>query len=261
MIGHRSALFWGEVLHQRLRPLRHRLRYRVFWMLIDLDELPALAKSLRWFSHNRFNLFSVHDRDHGWGNGQALRSWVEQRLAESGVEFNGGSIRLLCFPRVLGYGFNPLSVYFCYCRDGLLKALLYEVNNTFGERHCYLIPVVEPPSPYVHQHCDKRLYVSPFSSVEGGYRFHVLPPERRVAVAINQHDDDGPLLNAWLRAERRPLNDRMLLASFVRFPFLTLKVIGGIHWEALKLWRKGLRLIQRPAPPAAEISVGDGRRS
>jgi hypothetical protein len=255
-----SSLYWGEVLHQRLRPRRHRLRYRVFWMLIDLDELPAVSSRLRLFSHNRFNLFTFYDRDHGPGDGQSLRPWVQRHLEKSGVDFTGGRVRLLCFPRVLGYGFNPLSVYFCYHRDGTLHALLYEVNNTFGERHSYLIPVGESASPTVHQRCDKCLYVSPFNPVAGGYRFHVLPPDRRVAVAINQDDDHGPLLNAWMRAERRPLTDGMLLASFLRFPFLTLKVILGIHWEALRLWRKGMRLVPRPAPPPAEISVVEARQ-
>jgi len=141
-----STLYVGSVMHRRLRPRRHRLRYRVFWMLLDLDEIERLPRVLRLFSHNRFNAVSFHDADHGDGSATPLRAQVERHLAAAGIALGGGAIRLLCMPRILGYGFNPLSVYFCYQRSGLLAAILYEVHNTFGERHSYLIPTGGPVS-------------------------------------------------------------------------------------------------------------------
>ena len=137
----RSTLYAGIVTHRRVRPRPHRLRYRVFWMLLDLDEIGQLPRRLRLFSHNRFNALSFFDTDHGDGSGRPLRDQVEGHLRAAGLATDGGAIRLFCMPRVFGYGFNPLSVYFCYQRDGSLAALLYEVHNTFRERHSYLIPV------------------------------------------------------------------------------------------------------------------------
>src|SRR5262249_48726005 len=135
MRGEPSAIYAGTVMHQRLRPRRHRLRYRVFSLLLDLDELDEVAARLRLLSRNRFNLFSFFDRDHGDGRREPLRMQIERRLAAAAIAPDGGAIRLLAMPRVLGYVFNPLSVYFCYRRTGVLAAVVYEVNNTFGERH------------------------------------------------------------------------------------------------------------------------------
>lgn len=155
-----SALYIGRVMHQRLRPKRHRLSYRVYNLLIDIDELPQLHARLRCFSVDRFNLFSFHAADHGDGSGRDLRAQVEARLREAGLP-TGGAIRLLAMPRLLGHVFNPLSVWFCHAPGGALQALLYEVNNTFGQRHSYLIPVADDGAPIVEQHCDKQMYVSP----------------------------------------------------------------------------------------------------
>jgi len=250
-----SALYFGDVMHQRVKPRRHRLRYRVFFTFVDIDELSCLHQRLPLFSYNRLNLFSFFDKDHGPGDGSPLRCWVEGHLAGAGVDLGGGAIRLLCFPRVLGYVFNPLSVYFCYQPNGELGAILYEVSNTFGERHTYLAPVVSDGSSAVSHRCDKNFYVSPFNAVEGGYSFRVEPPGQSVTVVINQSDTEGPLLHAALRAKRVPLTRAALLSAFVRYPLLTLKVIAGIHWEALRLWGKGLRLVDRPQPPARPVTV------
>ena len=255
MNGSASALYFGDVVHQRVRPCRHRLRYRVFFLLVDLDELDTLPRRLRIFSRNRFNLFSFYDRDHGPGDGRPLRPWVERQLAAAAVDLEGGAIRLLCFPRMLGYVFNPLTVYFCHRPDGEPAAILYEVNNTFGERHTYLVPVAPGSAPVLRHRCEKRFYVSPFNAVDGGYSFVVKPPADAVTVVINQSDHAGPLLHATLAARRAPLTRSALLATFVRYPLMTLKVIAGIHWEALRLWRKGLRLVDRPQPPAHPVTV------
>ncbi|MBM3488139.1 MAG: DUF1365 domain-containing protein [Alphaproteobacteria bacterium] len=250
-----SAIYRGEVVHLRVRPRRHRLRYRVFALLLDLDEIDRLAARLAIFSRNRFNLFSFHDRDHGAGDGAALRPWIESHLAAAGIALGGGPIRLLCYPRILGYVFNPLSVYFCHRSDGTLAAIVYEVNNTFGERHSYLIPVAEPQATTIRQASPKRFYVSPFIETEGHYDFRIQAPGETVLVTVNHGDDDGLLLHAAFRGHRVALGDRALAAAFVAFPLMTLKIIAGIHWEALRLWRKGIALHRRPAPPAEPVTL------
>ena len=243
----KSSLYFGTVVHRRLRPCQHRLVYKVFSLFVDLDELPCLSRQIRIFSYNRFNLFSFHDRDHGPGDGKPLRHWVESHLADAGIDLNGGSIRLLCYPRVLGYVFNPLSVYFCYGRDGVLAAIIYQVNNTFRERHSYLIPVIEglnfriaDEGKIIRQDCEKEFYVSPFIPTKGEYRFKILVPGSRIALSIEHDDGEGPLLRAAFTGDRADFSDRLFGVAFLRYPLMTLKVIGGIHWEALRLWIKGV---------------------
>ena len=254
-----SAIYAGTVMHRRTRPRRHRLAYQVFSFLIDLDELPALDRTVTGFGYNRFNLIAFHDRDHGPGDGAPLKLWVEDNLRRAGIELNGGPVRLMCYPRVLGYVFNPLSVYFCYRRapDGTLAlaALLYEVSNTFKQRHTYLIAVSEIEHGIVRQSCSKKLYVSPFIAMDMTYNFRVRPPTDALAVAIQEADDQGTLLFASFSGRRRALTSSATLRSFFAFPLLTLKVIGGIHWEALKLWLKGVPLVHRPSPPTEPVSI------
>lgn len=252
----RSALYVGAVTHRRLRPRPHRLRYRVFSLLLDLDEIPAIAARLRLLSHRRFNLFGFDERDHADGSGAPLRGWVDRQLAAAGIDLEAGPIRLLAMPRVLGYGFNPLSVYFCHHRDGRLLALLHEVHNTYGERHTYLIPVTTPESPdAIRQDCAKAFHVSPFMAMNMRYEFRVRAPDDALNIVIRGTDADGPVIVASMAAERRELTDMALLRAFLRTPLLSLKVILGIHWEALRLWRKGLRLHTRPPPPAQAVSL------
>ena len=256
-----SALYTGIVMHQRMKPRRHALHYRVFSLLLDLDELPVLGGHLRMFAYNRFGIYGFHDRDHGPRDGSPLRPWVEAALTLADIDIAGGPIRLLCYPRVFGYVFNPLSVFFCYHRDGALRAILYEVRNTFGEKHGYLIPV-EDDGPVVRQSCDKTFFVSPFIDMAQTYHFQVRPPDDRIAVAIRQDDPEGTLLYASFTGDRAPLDDRSLRRAFLRYPLLSLKVIGGIHWEALKLWLKGIPLTTpRPAPPETAVSVIPASRS
>lgn len=250
-----SSLYFGTVAHRRLRPHRHALDYRVFSLLLDLDEIPALARRLKFFSRNRFNLFSFHDRDHGTRRDTPLRPYVEAQLARAGIALDGGAIRILTFPRMLGYVFNPLSIYFCHQRDGALRAILYEVRNTFGEMHSYLIPVSAPERDIVQQSCAKEFYVSPFMAMACRYEFRLSVPGERLAVFISQSDADGLLLQASLEGRRVELTDRALIGAFVRYPLLTLKVIVGIQWEALKLWRKGLRPLPRPSPPSETVTI------
>lgn len=252
----RSCLYFGRVMHKRLRPFRHRLDYRVFSLYLDLDELPALARRLRLFSHNRWNLFAFQDRDHGARDGAPLRAWIDGRLAEAGIDLEGGAVRLLCFPRVLGYVFNPLTIWFCHHRSGRLAAVLYEVRNTFGEKHGYLIPVdpARAPGAPILQSCDKAFYVSPFIAMTATYHFRLAEPDERLAVLIRQWTPEGELLIASQTGQRRPLTDARLAGAFFAYPLMTLKVIGAIHWHALKLWRKGAKIVPRPAPPARAVS-------
>lgn len=249
-----SAIYVGSVAHRRLAPRAHALRYRAFWLVLDLDELPALAAKLRLFSYNRPNLFSLYDADHGDGGPTPLREQIEQNLAAAGIEISGGAVRLLCMPRTLGYSFNPLSVYFCHRADGVLAAVIYEVHNTFGERHSYLIPT-GTPSGVLRQRCRKAFYVSPFMDMEMSYEFRVHPPGERVAIAIQGSGAEGPLINACLVGARRALSDRALLRAFIAVPAVTLKVIAAIHWQALRLWLKGLRLRPRPERPDRLVTI------
>lgn len=251
-----SALYLGAVTHRRLRPKPHRLRYRIFSLLLDLDEIPTLVARLRLFSHRRFNLFGFDERDHADGSGAPLRGWVEGHLAVAGIDLEGGAIRLLAMPRLLGYGFNPLSVYFCHHRDGRLLALLHQVHNTFGERHTYLIPVATTDDPSaIRQNCAKAFHVSPFMAMDMLYEFRIRAPDDALNIVIRGTDADGPIIVAALAATRRDLTDAALLGAFLRTPLLTVKVIIGIHWEALRLWRKGIRFHGKPTPPAHQVSI------
>jgi hypothetical protein len=249
-----SCLYIGRVMHRRLRPRRHRLDYRVFSLYVDLDDLPALTRRLRLFAHNRFSLLALHDADHGDG-GTPLARWARGVLQEAGIALPGGRIGLLCYPRLLGYVFNPISVYYCFDRSGRLGAVLYEVHNTFGERHTYVVPVdAAGPGPVRHS-AAKRLHVSPFIGMQATYRFRLHAPDERLSLAIREDDADGPLLHAALSGARTELTDASLLRTVLRFPLMTLKVILGIHWEALRLWLKGVAVHRKPAPPASPVTV------
>lgn len=254
-----SALYVGRVTHHRLRPRRHRLAYRTYWLLLDLDELPALSRRLRLLAYNRFNLFSVHDEDHGSGEQKPLRAQIETHLAGAGIDLAGGKVLLLAMPRLLGYAFNPLSVYFCYRRDGTLSALVYEVHNTFRQRHSYVIAVAGDAGA-VQQHCAKRFYVSPFLDMEMRYDFRVEAPGDAVRVTVRGSDRDGDLIAATLFGRRETLTDTRLLRLFFSHPLLTLKVTLAIHFEASLLWLKGLRLRPRPAAPERPVTVGESVR-
>lgn len=240
-----SCLYVGSVMHHRLRPKTHRLRYRVFWMLLDLDEIDVLPAKLRLFSHNSFNLVSFHDRDHGDGTDVPLRLQIENLLRRAGCDSDRGRIELFCMPRIAGYAFNPLSVYFCRRRDGSLDAIIYEVHNTFGQRHSYVIPCDGAAGGIIAQHCSKAFYVSPFLGMDLSYTFRVQPPGADVTVAINTRDDSGPVLSAALSGTRIGLSDANLLRVWLSHPLLTLKVILAIHWQALRMVLKGFRFHPR----------------
>ncbi|MBY0563498.1 MAG: DUF1365 family protein [Hyphomonadaceae bacterium] len=248
-----SAIYQGHVAHRR--PGKHRLRYSVFMLALDIDELPALDRDLRWFSHNRLNLLALHDRDHGERTGAPIRPQIEAKLREAGVAWDGGRIVLLAMPRLLNYVFNPLSVYFCMRRNGELAALMHEVSNTFGERHFYVLPPTQRENGAITQACDKAFFVSPF--LEGGlrYEFQVTPPGEKAVVAMAVKRGHDIALTASFAGERRELTDPNLLRAWAGNPLMTLKVIAGIHWEALQMWLKGVRYLGRRGQRAAAAPI------
>ncbi|MFN3891892.1 MAG: DUF1365 domain-containing protein [Beijerinckiaceae bacterium] len=251
-----SAIFAGSVMHRRVRPRRHRLRYSIFSLLFDLDELDTLDARLRLFSRNKFNLFSFHDDDYGFEKGLPLKQQIEALLREAGVQPDGGAVRLLTIPRILGYAFNPLNVYFCYMRAGRLAAIVCEVNNTFGQRHAYVL-LAEPASAggAMRCACAKKFYVSPFIGMDLTYDFRITPPEDDVTIAIRGYNDDGTLITAVHTAARVEVSDLSIARTLLSHPLMAIKVIGGIHWEALKIWLKGVRLHERPAPPEKPATI------
>jgi DUF1365 family protein len=248
----RSCIYQGRVMHHRLRPVQHRFVYRVFSVFLDLDELPALNTRLRLFSVERRNLLSFRAADHGDRDGTALHPWVTQQLAASGIALVRPRIMLLCFPRVLGYAFNPLSIYFCY-DDDRLTAIVYEVKNTFGGQHAYVFPVQrEDNHRRLTAHgCDKNFSVSPFIDMEARYEFDVAVPDQRLCVVIRESERGAPLLVASQVGRRRPLTDTTIFACLAVDLFMTFKVFVGIHVEALRLWLRGVPLLTQVTRPAS----------
>ncbi len=254
-----SALYVGRVLHLRHRPVRHRLSHRVFFLLVDLAELGNLSSRLRLFSYKRFGVLSFTDADHGARDGQPVRNWVENELRRVGLFDPDGRIYLACFPRMWGYVFNPLSIFYCYDGGGRLTAILHEVRNTFGELHGYLLPVAETADPeaVIRQSVAKDFHVSPFIPMGARYDFRLNRPGDRLSVAIEDHFSGGLGLSAVLVGRRRPLSDSQLLRVVATHPLMTLKIVAAIHWHALRLWLKGAPVFRKPAPPERTVTLGD----
>ncbi len=247
-----AAIYSCVVMHRRYRPVQYVFRYRIFSLLIDIDRLDALDRCSSLFSVDRFNLFSFHRSDH-LGQGESnLRGWAEQVLSQHGLRSQGLRIRLLCMPRVLGWGFNPLSIWYCETDDGEPVAAICEVRNTFGERHCYLLSA-GPDWPIRNGHA-KEFHVSPFMPVSGDYAFVLDRPLDQLRVVIQQSDQGAPLLGASQMGQRQPFSTRSLLRQFLRIPFQTAKVLGAIHWQALKIWVRGAPFHRKPEPPLEEVS-------
>ena len=253
-------LYVGEVMHRRSRPKAYEFVYRVFNIVVDIDKLRDDALGRRLFSYNRFNLFSFYDRDHGARDGSTLRPWVEKHLADAGLSHAAAHIRLLCMPRVLGYVFDPISIYYCSDLEGNLAAVLYEVKNTFGDQHGYLFPVERGQTAPQDHVADKIFHVSPLIAMNARYRIRTASPDDRLAVLIRESDEEGEFLVATLTGERRDMTDAALLSRFFRIPFLTLKIMIAIHFEAIRLMLRGVKYTTRPEPPAKEVSLPPPRR-
>ena len=240
-------IYHGETTHRRQGAVRHRFRYRLFQLLLDIDRVDEDLKGLWMLRHGRFGLFSFADRDHGHRDGAPLRGWVEERLAQAGVTATARRIRLLAMPRVLGFVFNPISLFYVDDGEGRLEAVIYEVNSTFGQTHAYVAPA-SGAGPQRHT-AGKKLFVSPFYAVDGAYRFDVSPPDERLTLTIVKSVGDQPDFLATLSARRETVTNRSLFRLFFGFPLMTARVVAAIHWQAVRLLVKGVPLVARaPAP-------------
>jgi DUF1365 family protein len=250
-----ASLYVGRTTHHRFKPRPHRFSYGVFQLLLDVDRLGEAFAGLKLARLGRIGLISFDVRDHGARDGAPLRAWVEDRLAAAGLTASARRIRLLCFPRVLGFVFNPLSIFFVQDAEDRLEAVIYEVNNTFGQTHAYVAPASGAGDQ--RQAADKVLYVSPFFRVDGGYRFRIVPPGERFKLVIAKSAASGETdFVASLGARREPLTDASLLSLSLSKPFMTLGVVAAIHWQAFRLLLKGAPFGPRPPGPKAGMSVG-----
>ncbi len=235
-----TCIYRGEVVHKRLKPKVHKFSYKACYFLFDLSDLKALDNSCFLFSYNRWGPISFFDRDHGSKDGENILQWVEEKLEEADIMNGVGRVKLLCFPRMFGFVFNPLSTYFCYDNKGLLFAILYEVSNTYRETHTYVMPVKSQEKMVIRQSCSKLLYVSPFIEMETDYHFRVLAPEGKVSIVIRQENSKGLLLAASFFGKKEEFTTINIFNCLIQYPFLTVKVILGIHWEAVRLFFKKL---------------------
>lgn len=242
-----TSLYIGTVSHQRFKPIPHSLRYKVYSLLLDLEEVSASTLKLRLFSINRFNLFSFYNRDYLEKSSTPLPAQVGALLIKAGISQAPVTIRLLTIPRFLGFAFNPLSIFYCYDSGGVLFAIIYQVNNNWGERHCYVLPVTQPPQPLIQQSCAKEFYVSPFMSMEMHYDFTITSPDDSLMVTIEGRDAHDKLITAYHEATRQKLTDAHLARLCFTHPFMAYKVIIAIFWEAFLLFNKGLKWHQKTA--------------
>ena len=239
-----SCIYSGIINHKRFKPKKHFFSYKTFSLLIDLSELDELHKKIRLFSYNRFNILSFYNLDHGPRDGTSLSKWVKKILVKSKINISGVRIRLFCFPRFFGYVFNPLSVFYCYDKKLNLKAVLYEVKNTFNEQHTYIFRSTKKSNLILHK-CNKKFYVSPFIEMKTFYNFRLSKPKKNINILIKQTDKNGPLLIAQQRGKRITLNSQNLFLQFLKHPLMSFKVIMAIHFEAFRLWSKGVKLVRK----------------
>ena len=237
-----SKIYTGKVIHRRFKPKEHYFKYSVFSLLIDLDELEDIQKEISIFSYNKFNIISFFDKDHGERDSSSLKNWVYSNLKTLGIE-EEVKIKLLCYPRIFGYVFNPLSIFFVYDKNSKLIAILYEVKNTFGEQHTYVFKTND--ETVIQNNCKKQFYVSPFIEMNCEYSFKILKPEEQLSVVINQSDEEGKLLFASQDGTAQEFNNKNLIISFLSHPLMSFKVIAAIHYEAFKLWIKRIKLVTK----------------
>ena len=231
-----SCIYNGAVKHQRFRPIEHSLNYRTFSMLLDLNEIENLAKNISIFSLNKFNLFSFYNCDHGARDGSSLNDWVQKNIKKFNISNNITKITLLCYPRVFGYVFNPLSVFYCY-ENNDLRAIFYEVKNTFNEQHTYIFKIKD--NGKIEQKCKKKFYVSPFMDMETYYNFKLLNPKEKLSIFIKQTNGEETVLTATQTGDKKEFSFKQLLINFFKYPLMTIKIISSIHYEAFFLWKKG----------------------
>ena len=247
----KSALYHCEVVHKRLYPKHHSFKYKIAMLLLDLDNLERTSAQHRFFSYNQWNIFSFFDRDHGPSDGTPLRLWAENLMREKGINCcsGEGTLLLLTLPRMYGYVFNPLSIYYYFDSKEKLTAVIYQVTNTFGDRHCYVVPIDhQQESGMIYSHsAEKQLFVSPFISMSATYDFYIRTPSKKIQLAIHEFENAKHILTATLSGKEECLNNDTIISAAIRYPFLTFKVIGAIHWNALLLWLKRVPLFHYPS--------------
>ncbi len=248
-----SKIYTGKVIHKRFKPKEHYFKYNVFSLLIDLNELEQINKYIKFFSYNKFNIISFYDKDHGDRDGSSIKLWVKKNLRNIGIMKEDISIKLLCYPRIFGYVFNPLSTYFIYNKHSELISIFYEVKNTFGEQHTYIFKAQDEKT--VQNKCKKKFYVSPFIEMDCEYHFKTLNPREQLSVVINQNDKDGKLLFASQDGISKDFNNKNLILSYLTHPLMTFKIIGAIHYEAFKLWAKRIKLIAKKIKLKNNITI------
>ena len=238
-----SSIYNGTVIHKRFKPKIHFFKYQVFSLLIDLSELKILDQKISFFSYNSFNLISFFDKDHGDRDGSSLFEWVKKNLKENKIISENIKIKLLCYPRIFGYVFNPLSVFYVYDKNEELISILYEVKNTFGEQHTYIFKVEN--NNLLQHNCEKKFHVSPFIEMDCNYFFRILKPTEKISVIIDQYQSNEKILYASQDGIRRDFTSSELIRSYLKHPLMTFKIIIAIHFEAFKLWTKGIRYIKK----------------
>jgi len=248
-----TCIYKGHVIHRRFKPLRHYFSYKIFSILFNLTELDELHEKISIFSFNRFNIFSFYNKDHGSRDGKDLTEWVKTNLKKYNLNFNVSKIKLLCFPRVFGYVFNPLSIFYCY-EGNILKAILYEVKNTFNEQHTYVFPVTNS-SKIITQQCGKKFYVSPFIEMDTFYNFRLTEPNESIRILIKQTDKTEKVLIACQVGRKQAMSLKNLLINFLTHPMMTFKIMISIHYEALRLWKKGATFQKRKVKIKNNISL------
>jgi hypothetical protein len=257
--GPAIRLYSGDVMHARLKPFSHRFRYRVFNMLIDIDRMAEADRQTPLFSVGKWNVLSFHPDDFGRAKnaqrpeGESLRAYINRLLDEAGLDAKDLRLELMCYPRIFGYAFNPISVYFAWDNHETLRAVIYEVRNTFGEMHSYVAPVEpgELTDAGLRQERDKRFHVSPFMPMDQRYHFRISPPADNVRLRILESDAGGPILSATFAGDVQPFDTRHILLNLLSMGFFSFKIMAGIHWEALKLWLKGAKFHKSPPAPEA----------
>ena len=250
----KSSIYTGTVIHKRFKPKIHSFNYKVFSLLIDLSELDLLDKNLNLFSYNKFNIISFYNKDHGQRDGSSLKNWVIDNLEKNHINTNGIQIKLLCYPRIFGYVFNPLSVFYIYDKNKDLISILYEVKNTFGEQHTYIFKS-EKGQNLIQHVCKKKFHVSPFIEMNCVYFFRLLKPGNKISVIIDQNDKEGKILYASQDGVKSELNNDNLIKAYLKHPLMTFKIILAIHFEAFKLWTKGIKYIKRKIKIKNNITI------
>ena len=248
-----SIIYDGKVIHRRFKPKEHHFKYKVFSLLIDIDELETIEKKIKIFSYNKFNIISFFDMDHGPRDGTPIKSWIIKNLKKIGINSEKVQVKLLCYPRIFGYVFNPLSIFFIYDENSKLISILYEVKNTFGEQHTYIFKTDN--DKLITNNCTKKFHVSPFINMECHYYFRVLKTSEKISIIIDQKDNEGKLLYASQDGKAKDLNEKNLILSYICHPLMTFKIIAAIHFEALKLWFKGIKVIKRKLKIKNNISI------